>query len=65
MGTPQNARWGMQRRRSTRIEPQNAWDSFLFIAGIPEASKGDSNLSAETMVPPHVEVEVEEVTPGG
>jgi hypothetical protein len=60
MGTPQNARRGLQGSRSARPEPQNSWDSFLFAAGVPEASKGDSNLCAEMMVSPHVEAKVEE-----
>jgi hypothetical protein len=65
MGTPQNARRGLRGSRSTRPEPQNAWDSFLFAAGVPEASKGDSDLCAEMMVSPHAEAEVEEVTSEG
>jgi hypothetical protein len=65
MGTPQNSRWGLRGSRSTRLEPQNAWDSFLFAAGVPEASKGDSYLHVENIVSPHVEAEVEEVTSEG
>jgi hypothetical protein len=65
MGTPQNARRGLRGSQSTRLEPQNAWDSFLFAAGVPEASKGDSYLHMETMVSPHAEAEVEEVTSEG
>jgi hypothetical protein len=42
-----------------------AWDSFLFVAGVPEASKGYSYLHAEMMVSPHVEAEVEEVMSEG
>jgi hypothetical protein len=47
MGTPQNTRWGMRSSRSARLEPQNAWDSFLLATGIPEASKGGSYLCVE------------------
>jgi hypothetical protein len=65
MGTPQNSRWGLRGSRSARPEPQNAWDSFLFAAGVPEASKGDSYLRVEMMVSPRAEAEVEEVTPEG
>jgi hypothetical protein len=64
MGTPQNIRRGTRSSRSTRLEPQNAWDSFLLAAGIPEASKGGSYL-CKTMVSHHAEAEVEEVVPEG
>jgi len=65
MGTPQNTRWGLRSSGNTRLEPENAWDSFLFAAGVPEVSRGDSYLCAETMVMPHAETEIEEVTPEG
>jgi len=65
MGTPQNTRRGLQGSRSARPEPQNFWDSFLFAAGVPEASKGDSYFHVEMMVLPLDEVEVEEVTSKG
>jgi hypothetical protein len=65
MGTPQNTIWGLRGSQSARPEPQNAWDSFLFAVGVPEASKGDSYFHMEMMVLPHAEVEVEEVTSEG
>jgi hypothetical protein len=65
MGSPQNTRRGLRGSRSARLEPQNAWDSFLFAVGVPEASKGDSYLHVEMMVSPHAEAEVEEVMSEG
>jgi hypothetical protein len=65
MGTPQNARRGLRGSRSAKREPQNDSNSFLFTVGVPEASKGDSDLCTEMMVSPHVKVEVEEVMSEG
>jgi hypothetical protein len=62
MGTPQNSIRGLRGSRSVRLEPQNAWDSFLFAAGVSEASKGDSYLHAKMILSPRAEAEVEEVT---
>jgi len=65
MGTPQNTRRGLRGSRSARPEPQNAWDSFLFVAGVLEASKGDSYLHAEMMVSPRADTKVEEAMSKG
>jgi hypothetical protein len=62
MGTPQNERRGLRGSRSTRLEPQNVWDSFLFAASDPEVPKGDSYFRAETMVSPCAKDEVKKVT---
>jgi hypothetical protein len=60
MGSPQNARRGLQGNQSTRPEPQHAWDSFLLASGIPEVPKENCDLRAEAIVSLCADTEVEE-----
>jgi hypothetical protein len=47
MATSQRIRKGMQNNRIARSKPQNDWDSFSPVAGIPKDVKGDIPLLAE------------------
>jgi hypothetical protein len=64
MGTSHNMRKGTRSGRSTRLEPQRDWDSFLLAAGNPKVSKGKFHLCVETMISHLEKADVEQVTLG-